>query len=360
MLSHRDVMKAYQVVRPVVHPTPLDYSRTFSVMTGNAVYLKLENVQKTGSFKIRGAYYKLANLSSQEKKGKVVAASAGNHAQGVAYASRLAGIKSIVVMPQTAPLAKIEASQNYGASVVLYGKNFDEALMHALQLKSKLGASFVHAFDDPFIIAGQGTVGLEILEVLPEVEGIVVPVGGGGLIAGIALAVKERKPHLKLFGVQAERCPSMLLSLRSGQPRTVPYQDTIADGIAVKKPGELTLEIISRYVDGLVTVSEREIAQTMLYLLERSKQVVEGAGAAALAALLFGKIKLANKNVAVIISGGNVDLAKLPLWLSRSVTLPHKIKGHKSNQNGKPDELTAQTIPMSISGLNGAHQHIGK
>src|SRR5690606_16402515 len=150
---------------------------------------------------------------------------AGNHAQGVAYASRLAGIKSIVVMPQTAPLAKIEASQNYGASVVLYGKNFDEALMHALQLKSKLAASFVHAFDDPFIIAGQGTVGLEILEVLPEVEGIVVPVGGGGLIAGIALAVKERKPHLKLFGVQAERCPSMLLSLRSGQPRTVPYQD---------------------------------------------------------------------------------------------------------------------------------------
>lgn len=360
MLSRQDVLKAYQVIRPVTNRTPLDHSRTFSTMTGNHVYLKLENLQKTGSFKIRGAYYKLSTLSPQEKKRGVIAASAGNHAQGVAYGSRLAGIKSFVVMPKNAPLAKIEASQNYGAQVILYGKSFDEAHMYALKLQGKLGASFIHAFDDPFVIAGQGTVGLEVLEDLPEVEGLMVPVGGGGLISGIALAVKETHPHLKLIGVQAERCPSMLLSLKSGERQTVPHQETVADGIAVKRPGALTFEIISRYVDELVTVKEKEITQTMLYLLERSKQVVEGAGAAALAALLFGKTKLVNKKVAVIISGGNVDLAKLPLWLSRSITLPNKIKGKKADQNDQPNESAAQTIPMAVSRLDGAHQHISK
>jgi threonine dehydratase len=358
MLNLKDVLQARQVVQSVVHQTPLDYSHTYSVMTGNEIFLKLENLQKTGSFKLRGAYNKLCSLSSEEKKRGVVTASAGNHAQGVAYSSKRAGIKSTVVMPQKAPLAKIEATQNYGAQVILYGNTFDEAQDYALKLQNQNGASFIHAFDDPFIIAGQGTVGLEILDQLPDVDSIVCPVGGGGLISGIALAVKEKHPHLKLYGVQAARCPSMLSSLVAKKPLKISAMETIADGIAVKRPGKLTFEIISRYVDDLVTVSDEEIAQTMLYLLERSKQVVEGAGAAALASLLFGKFNLKKQKVAVLVSGGNVDLARLPLWLSRAVRFPDIVTRRNHEPRHQHQDTFTQSWPNSVSRLYAAKNNI--
>ncbi|MDQ0337680.1 threonine dehydratase [Caldalkalibacillus uzonensis] len=317
MLSQEDIKTARQVVSAIAHTTPLDFSHTYSTLTNNEVYLKLENLQKTGSFKIRGAYNKLMSLTAAEKKRGVVAASAGNHAQGVAYSSSRAQINCTVVMPEGAPLAKVEATKNYGANVILHGHTFDEALAFAQMQQQQTGAVFVHAFDDPHVIAGQGTIGLEILEQLPNVDSIVCPIGGGGLIAGIALAVKASHPHIKVYGVQAAQCPSMLSSLNAQQLVQVTTQGTIADGIAVKRPGKLTFDLVQQYVDDVVTVSEDEIARTMLYLLERSKLLVEGSGAVSLAALLNGKLNLKQQKVAVIISGGNVDIT----FVSRIIEL---------------------------------------
>jgi len=302
-----DIQQAHRAMYDVVHHTPLDKSTTFSSLAGYDVYLKLENMQKTGSFKIRGAYNKIHSLTPEEKIKGVIAASAGNHAQGVAYAARMAGIKATIVMPEVAPLAKIMATRGYGAEVVLSGMVYDDAFQKAQELEQEQGQTFIHAFNDYQVIAGQGTIGLEILEELHDVSAIVVPVGGGGLIAGIALAVKQLAPHVKIYGVQAQGAPAMYMSKQAHTRKTTPDAVTFADGIAVRVPGDLTFEIIDRYVDDIVVVDEEAIASTILMLLERSKLMVEGAGAVGLAAILNHKIQGSGK-VVNIISGGNVDV----------------------------------------------------
>ena len=291
----------------IIHATPLDRSQTFSALTGGEVYLKLENLQKTGSFKIRGAYNKIRSLTNAERVRGVVAASAGNHAQGVAYAAAAAGIPSTVVMPEGAPLSKVVATRGYGAEVVLAGAVYDEAFQKAREIQQQSGRIFVHAFNDAAVIAGQGTIGLEILAQLPDVDAIVVPVGGGGLIAGIAAAVKAAAPHVKVYGVQAQGAPAMQLSKQAHELRTTPAAVTIADGIAVKVPGDLTFALIDKYVDDIVVVDDESIAGAILMLLERSKMMVEGAGAVSLAALLHSHLPVRGK-VAAVISGGNIDI----------------------------------------------------
>ena len=302
------IISAREKMKGIVHQTPLDFSQTFTDMSHNEVYLKLENLQKTGSFKVRGSINKLTSLSKEELSKGVIAASAGNHAQGVAYSSKMLNIPCTIVMPKGAPLSKIQATKNYGAEIVLEGDVFDDALAHAMELSEKQGFTLVHTFDDDEIIAGQGTVGLEILEQLPDVEAIICPVGGGGLIAGIAVAVKEKNPNVAIYGVEASACPSMAQSLLEKKPITVPSGPTVADGIAVKKPGVRNLEIVEKYVDDLVTVDELEMIRTMFLLLERNKLLVEGSGASSLAALLYEKLNIKGKKVVALLSGGNVDV----------------------------------------------------
>ena len=302
------IISAREKMKGIIHQTPLDFSQTFTDMSHNEVYLKLENLQKTGSFKVRGSINKLTSLSKEELSKGVIAASAGNHAQGVAYSSKMLNIPCTIVMPKGAPLSKIQATKNYGAEIVLEGDVFDDALAHAMELSEKQGFTLVHTFDDDEIIAGQGTVGLEILEQLPDVEAIICPVGGGGLIAGIAVAVKEKNPNVAIYGVEASACPSMAQSLLEKKPITVPSGPTVADGIAVKKPGVRNLEIVEKYVDDLVTVDELEMIRTMFLLLERNKLLVEGSGASSLAALLYKKLNIKGKKVVALLSGGNVDV----------------------------------------------------
>ena len=302
------IISAREKMKGIVHQTPLDFSQTFTDMSHNEVYLKLENLQKTGSFKVRGSINKLTSLSKEELSKGVIAASAGNHAQGVAYSSKMLNIPCTIVMPKGAPLSKIQATKNYGAEIVLEGDVFDDALAHAMELSEKQGFTLVHTFDDDEIIAGQGTVGLEILEQLPDVEAIICPVGGGGLIAGIAVAVKEKNPNVAIYGVEASACPSMAQSLLEKKPISVPSGPTVADGIAVKKPGVRNLEIVEKYVDDLVTVDELEMIRTMFLLLERNKLLVEGSGASSLAALLYKKLNIKGKKVVALLSGGNVDV----------------------------------------------------
>lgn len=309
MISYEDILKARKQLEGVIHETPLHYSSTFSKLSDNDVYLKLENLQKTGSFKVRGAYNKILSLSSEERKKGVIAASAGNHAQGVAFSCQMLNIPCTIVMPQGAPLSKIEATKGYGAKVELTGHSFDDALAQALKLQKKTEATFVHAFDDDAIIAGQGTIGLEILEQCSDVDAVVCPIGGGGLIAGLLKAIKTKHPTIKIFGVQASSCKSMSQSLDKRQPTLVDAMPTMADGIAVKKPGKRTFDIVEKYVDDLFLVDEMELARTMLLLLERNKLLVEGSGASALATLMYQKIPIKNKKVVAILSGGNVDIS---------------------------------------------------
>jgi len=303
----------------VARRTPLDYSTTFSEMTGNSVYLKLENMQKTGSFKIRGAYNKVMSLSKADRDLGVIAASAGNHAQGVAYAAARAGIRCTVVMPAGAPISKVMATQGYGAEVILTGGGYDEAYQSARELQKKTGATFVHGFNDPDVIAGQATIALELLEDLPDVEVVLVPVGGGGLLAGIAFALKKIKPAVRVIGVQAEGAPAMYRSYKEGRLRKVKVTGTFADGIAVQKPGDITFTIIKHYVDEFVTVDDEEIAGAILMLLERSKIVVEGAGAVGLAALIHNKTAFNNVRTAVVLSGGNIDVNILSIIIERGL-----------------------------------------
>lgn len=301
-VSPGDIEAARQRLQGVAHRTCLDYSSTFSSLTGLEIYLKLENTQRTGSFKIRGAFNKISSLAEKEKAKGVVAASAGNHAQGVAFAASKAGIPSTIVMPQGVSIAKLTATRGYGAKIILGGQSYDEAYAKALSLQEETGAAFVHAFDDPFVIAGQGTVGREIMEDLPEVENILAPVGGGGLMAGVAVAVKSLKPKVRLIGVKAS------------------HPETIADGIAVKQPGRLNTSIINQLVDDIITVNDEEIAQAILMLLERSKLVCEGAGAVALAAVLSSKVTGLKGRTALIISGGNIDVHVLSIIIERGLT----------------------------------------
>lgn len=307
-VSLAEINKARENLAGIAVRTELAYTNTLSDLTGNRVYLKMENQQRTGSFKLRGAYNKVANLSAAEKKHGIIASSAGNHAQGTALAGTLFGIPSTIVMPKNAPLSKVKATRSYGANVVLQGTVYDEAFAEARRIQAEQQLTFIHPFNDPLVIAGQGTIGLEILEDLPDVEAVVVPIGGGGLIAGIALAVKNLKPDVKVIGVQTRNMPSMVEAIAQKEIITCNGSPTIADGIAVKTPGELTFAIIQRYVDDLVTVDEEEIASAILLLLERVKTITEGAGAVAAAAVLNKLPGYKNRKIATVISGGNIDV----------------------------------------------------
>ncbi|GIL18769.1 MAG: threonine dehydratase [Oligoflexia bacterium] len=304
-----EIKKARETIRPVIRHTEIEKSFSSSKRVGTEVYYKYENAQFTGSFKLRGAYNKIANLTSEEKKKGVVASSAGNHAQGVAFSAHKAQVQSTIVMPATAPLIKVEATKDYGAEVVLHGDIYDEAYEKARELEKEKGLTFVHPYEDPLVIAGQGTIGLEILEKLPDLESLVVPVGGGGLISGVATAVKSINPKIKVYGVQSALAPGMAdLFHKKALKEPLRKISTIADGIAVKKPSQMMYETyISKYVDDMVTVTDDEIADAIVALLERAKTVTEGSGAAGVAALFNRQLKLGRKTC-ILLSGGNIDL----------------------------------------------------
>ncbi len=306
-LSYDEIQKASRLRGNDIKKTPLIHSPTFSYMTGSEVYLKAEYQQKTGSFKIRGAYYKVKSLPAEEKKNGVVAASAGNHAQGVAYAASIEKIPCTIVMPKSASPAKVAATRGYGAQVILYGKNYDESWAMARQISRDTGAAIIHAFDDPYIIAAQGAIGLEILEDLPDVEEVYVPVGGGGLAAGVLTAIKTGHPDVRVIGVQSSSFPAMYDSVQADRLTESGGQRTIADGISVRKPGKITFDVIRRLIDDMVLVDDSEIINAMFLLLERLKVVVEPAGAASLAYLLSHK-PAPGKKVVAILAGGNVDM----------------------------------------------------
>ena len=321
------IMDARQVLAGDVHRTPLTYSSHFSRASGKDVYLKLENLQKTGSFKVRGAYFKIKSLMPQVKGRGVVAASSGNHAQGVAYAASRLGVKATIVMPETAPPYKVNATRSYGAEVILHGRVYDDAYLKAVEISRETGAFFVHPFDDPHVIAGQGTIGIEIAEDLPEVDTVLVPVGGGGLIAGIALAVKLRlrDRSVRVIGVEPETAPKLKLSLEAGEPVKITPKPSLADGVITKGVGRLTYSIISRYVDQVVTVGEDDIAKAMYLLLERAKLLAEGAGALPLAALLRYGESLPGEKIVAVISGGNADLTTLYRVILRGLMVDGRI-----------------------------------
>jgi len=348
----RDIQEARECLKNIAYKTGLVQNTTFSEMTGNYVYLKTENLQKTGSFKVRGAFNKIAHLSGQEKKNGVIASSAGNHAQGVAMAATLYNIKSTIVMPKHAPLSKVSATKKYGAEVVLHGEIYDEAYEKAREIQQETGATFVHPFNDPYVIAGQGTIGLEILEDLPDVDVIVVPIGGGGRISGIAIAVKNLNPKVKIIGVQTKNVPSVAKSISENRIVTVAGKPTIADGIAVKTPGELTFNIIKEYVDDVVTVDEDEIANSILLLLERAKVIAEGAGAASLAAVFNRLNNFKNKKIVTLISGGNIDVNMLSRIIDKGlVKSGRKIIIHTLMQD-KPGTLCKLLNLVAETGAN--------
>jgi threonine dehydratase len=320
MLELSDVLDARVRVEETARRTPLDYSHTFSNMTRAEVHLKLETFQRTGAFKIRGATNRIETLSDDEKAAGVVTASAGNHAQGVALAATKSGVDSKIVMPENAPISKIQATRSYGATVVLHGDDYTEAAAKAHEIERDEGRTYVHAFDDEMVMAGQGTIGLEILEDLPKLDTVVVPIGGGGLIAGVATAIKEQQPDARVIGVQAEGASSAAQSLQKGEVYTLDAVDTIADGIATRSVGEKPFEVIEKRVDEVVTVSDSEIAVAVTHLLERAKTLVEGAGAVPLAAMLSGDIEYEDGEVVVpILSGGNIDMNTLTTVVMRGL-----------------------------------------
>jgi threonine dehydratase len=320
MIDLSDVLDARVRVEETARRTPLDYSHTFSDMTGAEVHLKLETFQRTGSFKIRGATNRIKTLSDDEKSAGVVTASAGNHAQGVALAATKSGVDAKIVMPENAPISKIQATRDYGATVVLWGDDYNEAQAKAHEIEESEGRTYVHAFDDEKVMAGQGTIGLEIMEDLPDLDTVVVPIGGGGLIAGIATAVKEQNPDARVIGVQAEGASSAAQSLQKGEIHTLDSVDTIADGIATRNVGEKPFEVIRERVDEVVTVSDSEIAVAVTMLLERAKTLVEGAGAVALAALLSGAFDYDEDEIIVpALCGGNIDMNTLTTVIMRGL-----------------------------------------
>lgn len=311
MLTLNDIKSAMHRVRDAICVSACTRSHALSKLTGSALFLKLENLQRTGAFKERGALNKLLALTPEERERGLVTASAGNHAQAVAYHSARVGIKAEIWMPLTTPLVKVSASRSYGAEVVLHGTNFDEAFQAAQQRSLEQQRTFIHPFDDEHVIAGQGTLALELLEQVPELEVVVVPVGGGGLISGMAIALKELNPAIRVIGVQSALVPSMLKAVEAGRPISVSARPTVADGIAVRCVGATTLCLVRKYVDDIIVVDEEEIANAVLFLLEREKTLAEGAGAAAVAALLHHKVCVEGKTVAAIVSGGNMDVTLL-------------------------------------------------
>lgn len=313
------IRDARERIRQAIAVSPCAYSHALSQLAGSPVFLKLENLQRTGAFKERGALNKLLCLAPDERKRGLVTASAGNHAQAVAYHASRLGIRAEIWMPLTTPLVKVSSTQSHGAEVVLHGTSFDETYEASRERCRERQATFIHPFDDEDVIAGQGTIALELLEQIQEIEVVVTSVGGGGLISGIAVALKELKPAIRVIGVQSSLIPSMVLAAREGHPVTLPAVSTVADGIAVRSAGEKTLPLVKKYVDDLVVVDEEEIAAAILFLLEREKMLAEGAGACGVAVLLHGKISLAGKTAAVVISGGNLDVTLLSRIIERGL-----------------------------------------
>ncbi len=351
MLTIDKVYKASRVLKEIIRET--DMILAPNIRSGTNIYLKTENLQITGSFKIRGSYFKISQLTDEERKKGVIACSAGNHAQGVALAATKSGIKSLICLPDGAPISKVEATKRYGADVCLVKGVYDDAYNKAIELKNELGYSFIHPFNDPDVIAGQGTIGLEILEQLPDADAVVVPIGGGGLIAGVAYTIKQINPNCKVYGVQAAGAPSMEKSISDGEIETLSKVQTIADGIAVKTPGDLTYDLVKEYVDGIFTVTDDEIALAILTLLEQQKLISEGAGAVPVAAVLAGKIPdMDGKNICCLVSGGNIDVTILSRVIERGL----KMSGRKANitiaLSDKPGQLSDVSSIIAQTGAN--------
>ncbi len=356
MLTIEKIRHAQTVLTEAIYKTDVIYANRLSGEYD--IYLKTENLQKTGSFKIRGAYYKISQLSPEEKKRGVIACLAGNHAQGVALAATKNGISSLICLPEGAPISKVEATRGYGAELCLVSGVYDDAYARAIQLRDECGYTFIHPFDDEDVIAGQGTIGLEILEQVKDVDAIVVPIGGGGLISGVAFAVKAVNPKVKIYGVQASGAPSMLNSLRDNKIETLPSVSTIADGIAVKQPGAHTFEYCKKFVNGVVTVTDEEIATAILALMERQKMIAEGAGATPLAAIMAGKLpELKGKKVCCLVSGGNIDVTILNRVVDRGLLM----SGRKCTMNiellDKPGQLVTVSKIIAACGANVVGVH---
>lgn len=350
MLNLDNFYKARYVLSKTIRRTDLVHAVRINPECD--VYLKPENLQKTGSFKVRGAYYKISQLSEEEKARGVIACSAGNHAQGVALGATAHGIKSLICLPEGAPISKVEATRRYGAEICLVPGVYDDAYKRAIQLRDEHGYTFIHPFDDENVIAGQGTIGLELLDQLPDVEAVVVPVGGGGLISGIAFAIKSLNPNVKVYGVQAAGAPSMVQSLEKKKKEMLASVSTIADGIAVKQPGDLTYEICSKYVDGFVTVTEDEICAAILQLLEAEKVIAEGAGAASVAAVMYNKVPVKGKNTICVVSGGNIDVTILNRVIMRGLTKSGRFSVINVELDDQPGRLSEVASVIASCGGN--------
>ncbi len=353
MLTLDKVYHARYVLKEAIRQTDVIHAPVLSAESGCEIYLKTENLQITGSFKVRGAYYKISQLTEEEKKRGVIACSAGNHAQGVALASKKFGIKSIICMPDGAPISKVEATKSYGAEVLLVPGVYDDAHNRAETLKDENGYTFIHPFDDDDVIAGQGTIGLEIIEQLSDADVIVVPVGGGGLVSGVAFAVKSLNPKIRVYGVQSSGAPSMLNSLEHRKIETLASVSTVADGIAVKEPGHKTFELCSKYVDGVVSVTDDQVSAAILALIEKQKMIAEGAGAVSLAAVLFGKIPdVKGKKVVCLISGGNIDVTILSRVISRGLLMSGRQCSLTLELMDKPGQLVGVSEIIAECGGN--------
>ena len=352
-LTLDDVLAARERLKNSIYYSPCTHSQMLSQMTGQDVFLKLENLQMTGSFKERGALNKIATLTADEAKRGVVAASAGNHAQGVAYHATQRGIRAVIVLPQTTPLVKVSATRGFGAEVVLHGANYDEAYEEAKRLCTAENMTFIHPFDDYLVMAGQGTIGLELLEQIDGMDAVVVPIGGGGLIGGIACAVKETNPKIKVIGVQTSRLPSMLRAVEEHHPVTIDPGTTIADGIAVRRAGEKTFPVVEKYVDEIVTVEDDEIANAILVLLEREKTLAEGAGATALAALLQKRTSLPKgAKTAVLVCGGNIDVTLLSRIIERGLVQDARLIRLRIHLLDRPGALVELTTLIAKHRVN--------
>lgn len=350
MLTLDCIYRASFALKDVIRRTDLIYAP--QINPESQVYLKPENLQYTGSFKLRGACYKISRLTDEEKERGVIACSAGNHAQGVALGATKHGIKSLICLPAGAPISKVEATKRYGAEVCLVPGVYDDAYRRALELKEEKGYTFIHPFDDEYVIAGQGTIGLELLDQLPDIEAVIVPIGGGGLISGIAYALKSLEPSVKVYGVQAEGAASMQRSIASGYRECLSTVSTVADGIAVKEPGEHTFDLCSKYVDDIVTVTEDEICAAILALMEQQKLIAEGAGAVAVAAAMFNKVPIAGKKVACIVSGGNIDVTILNRVISRGLDMSGRSYTVTLDLHDKPGELMGVSAVIARLGGN--------
>ncbi|MGA2351775.1 MAG: threonine ammonia-lyase [Terracidiphilus sp.] len=335
-----------------IYVSPCQLSCDLSELTGLPLHLKLENLQRTGSFKERGALNKLLTLSQAERASGVITASAGNHAQGVAFHAAALGIRAQIVMPLATPQIKVAATRGFGAEVILHGANYDEAADEALRRCQAEGRTFIHPFDDAEVINGQGTIGLELLEQVPDLEAVVVSIGGGGLISGIACALKETNPKIRVIGVEPEKLPSMLRAREAGAPVTINAEATIADGIAVRRAGDLTLPLVSRYVDEIVTVDDEEIASAILMLLEHEKTLAEGAGAAALAALLQSKTNLRDRRTVVLVSGGNIDVTLLAKIIERGLVKDGRLLRIRVHLQDRPGALLGLTEVLARERAN--------